>query len=215
MLTLAISKGRIWQDSIPLLAQLGLAPKDSAEDTRKLILPTVNPDFRLIIARAGDAATFVACGAAAAGIAGSDTLAETALADICQPLDLNLARCRMIVATSVDFNYDAAVRCGLPLTVATKYVNLARRHFAKRGMQVRFIKLHGALEIAPQVGLANAIVDLADSGDSLRVNGLIEREKIMDVSAMFIINRARRQTPSAGIGDSTKAFCKSRWRCLK
>ena len=120
----------------------------------------------------------------------------------------------MIVATSVDFNYDAAVRCGLPLTVATKYVNLARRHFAKRGMQVRLLNCTG-LGIAPQVGLANAIVDLADSGDSLRVNGLIEREKIMDVSAMFIINRGRRQTPSAGIGDSTKAFCKSRWRCLK
>ena len=195
MLTLAISKGRIWQESMPLLAKLGLAPENLAEDSRQLILPAANPDFRLIKARSRDTATFVACNAAAAGITGSDALAETTLADICQPLDLRLARCRMVVATSRDFDYTSSTCRGLPLTVATKYVNIARRHFAKRGVQARFIKLNGALEIAPQVGLADAIVDLVDTGNSLRANGLVEHEKIMDVSAMMIINRiaARRQ----------------------
>ena len=193
----------------PAFSPAGLGAQRFGGRHAEVNLTDCESGFSLNYRARGDAATFVACGAAAAGIAGSDTLAETALADICQPLDLNLARCRMIVATSVDFNYDAAVRCGLPLTVATKYVNLARRHFAKRGMQVRFIKLHGALEIAPQVGLANAIVDLADSGDSLRVNGLIEREKIMDVSAMFIINRAAARRHRLALATLQKRFAKA------
>ncbi len=197
MITIAVAKGRIWNEALPLLAELGLAPDNDAntntgEESRRLILPTANPGVRLILTRAQDTPVFVACGAAQMGIAGGDILEEKQTADICQPLDLQIAKCRMVLAAPRGRENPAA---GRPLAVATKYVNTARKWFAKKGAAANFIKLGGNMEIAPLAGLADAIVDLADTGKTLRDNGLEEKEKIADISAKLILNRvaARRQ----------------------
>lgn len=186
MLTLAVSRGRIWDEAAPLLRALKIAPDAAALQTRQLIIPTENPKVRLLQVRAQDAPTFVACGAAQAGIAGRDVLAERQTAEIACPLDLRIAVCRLVAAAPEGF---VAAGNKTPM-VATKYPNLARAHFAARGEAVNIIKLHGALELAPHTGVADMIVDLADSGRTLRENGLAERETIMNVSAMFVINRA-------------------------
>ena len=194
MLTLAVSRGRIWEEAMPLLAGLGIVPDAAALKTRQLIIPTQNPEVRLLPTRAQDAPVFVARGAAQAGIAGRDVLAELRSADIICPLDLCIAKCRMVSAALPDFR--PPLNSHKPLMVATKYPNIARAHFAGRGIPTNIIKLHGSMELAPQVGVADMVVDLAASGRTLRENGLVEIEKLMDVSAMWIVNRvAMRRLP--------------------
>lgn len=205
MLTLAISRGRIWTEALPLLHALGLAPQAAALGTRQLIIPTANPQVRLLQVRAQDAPAFVACGAAQAGIAGRDVLAEKRMAEIICPLDLHIAKCRLITAAPPGF----AVNSTDAITVASKYPNLTRTHFAGRGIAVDIIKLNGALELAPLVGVADMIADLTDSGRTLRENGLVEQETIMSISAMLIINRiaARRQPAVRALQDDFAAAC--------
>ena len=188
MLTIAVAKGRIWEEALPLLGCLGIAPRVGGAGSRRLVLDTDDDNVRIIVARAQDTPTFVACGAAQMGIAGRDALMEKPVADICHPLDLHIAKCRMVLAAPADGGGDGAGGGGI--TVATKYVNTARAFFAKKGVAAQFIKLGGNMEIAPQVGLADAIVDLVDTGATLRDNGLVEKETIADISAMLIINRA-------------------------
>lgn len=192
MLTLAVSRGRIWEAVLPLLQAVDLAPDKAAMQTRRLVIGTSDPNVRLLRVRAQDAPVFVACGAAQAGIAGRDVLAERQMSEIVCPLDLQIAKCRLVLAAPPDFR----PRAGDAPLVATKYPNLTRAHFAEKKQPAEIIKLHGALEIAPQIGVADMIVDLADSGRTLRENGLAEKEAIMRVSAMFIINRiAARRRP--------------------
>ena len=188
MLTLAVSKGRVWSEVVPLLAAMGCAPSPDAADSRRLIVPTENPELRLIVARSRDAPTFVASGAAQAGIVGRDILAEFAPDNICLPLDLRIAKCRMAVAVPQNCNAGWP-----PKTVATKYPNIARRRFPGANI----VKLNGSLELAPLVGLADAIVDLVDTGDTLRDNGLVEKDILMQCAAQFVVNRvaARRFRP--------------------
>ncbi|MDM5146945.1 ATP phosphoribosyltransferase [Candidatus Persebacteraceae bacterium Df01] len=195
MLTLAISRGRIWQEALSLLQALGFSPNEEALRSRQLIIPTASDNVRLVQVRAQDAPVFVARGAAQAGIAGGDVLAEKPMSEIVSPLDLRIATCRLVIATPLGFDENTAGN--RPAMVATKYPNLTKAHFAARGRQVNIVKLHGAMELAPLVGLADMLVDVADSGRTLRENGLIEKEKIMDISAMLIVNRtATRRLPA-------------------
>ncbi|WP_417068218.1 ATP phosphoribosyltransferase [Niveibacterium terrae] len=189
-ITLALSKGRIFEETLPLLAAAGIVPTEDPETSRKLILATNRPDVRLVIIRATDTPTYVQYGAADMGIAGKDVLIEHGGADLYQPLDLNIAKCRMCVAVPRGFDYEAAVRRGARIRVATKYIQTARDHFASKGMHVDLIKLYGSMELAPLVGLADAIVDLVSSGGTLRANGLVEVEDILAVSSRLIVNQA-------------------------
>ena len=189
-ITLALSKGRIFEETLPLLAAAGIVPTEDPETSRKLILGTNRPDVRLVIIRATDTPTYVQYGAADMGIAGKDVLIEHGGADLYQPLDLNIAKCRMCVAVPRGFDYEAAVRRGARIRVATKYIQTARDHFASKGMHVDLIKLYGSMELAPLVGLADAIVDLVSSGGTLRANGLVEVEDILEISSRLIVNQA-------------------------
>ena len=189
-ITLALSKGRIFEETLPLLAAAGIVPADDPERSRKLIIDTNRPDVRLVIVRATDTPTYVQYGAADLGIAGKDVLLEHGGAGLYQPLDLNIARCRLCVATRKGFDYAAAVRPGGRIRVATKYIDTAKAHFADKGMHVDLIKLYGSMELAPLAGLADAIVDLVSSGGTLRANGLEEVEEIMPISARLIVNQA-------------------------
>ncbi len=189
-ITLALSKGRIFEETLPLLAAAGIIPTDNPETSRKLILDTNRPDVRLVIVRATDTPTYVQYGAADMGIAGKDTLIEHGGAGLYQPLDLNIAKCRLCVAVQKDFDYAAAVKRGARIRVATKYVKAAKEHFAAKGMHVDLIKLYGSMELAPLVGLADAIVDLVSTGNTLRANNLIEVEDIMPISSRLVVNQA-------------------------
>ncbi|MBI4756493.1 MAG: ATP phosphoribosyltransferase [Betaproteobacteria bacterium] len=189
-ITLALSKGRIFDETLPLLAAAGIEPTDDPETSRKLILGTNRDDVRLVIVRASDVPTYVQYGAADLGIAGKDVLLEHGGAGLYQPLDLRIARCRLCVAAPVGFDYAAAVRQGARLRVATKYIHTAREHFAAKGVHVDLIKLYGSMELAPLVGLADAIVDLVSSGGTLRANNLQEVEEIMPISSRLIVNQA-------------------------
>ncbi len=189
-ITLALSKGRIFEETLPLLAAAGIVPTDDPESSRKLIIGTNRPDVRLVIVRASDTPTYVQYGAADLGIAGKDVLLEHGGAGLYQPIDLNIARCRLSVAVPAGFEYEQAVRRGARLKVATKYVHTAREHFAAKGVHVDLIKLYGSMELAPLVGLADAIVDLVSSGGTLRANNLVEVEHIMDISSRLVINQA-------------------------
>jgi ATP phosphoribosyltransferase len=190
MLTLALAKGRILEEALPLLARAGLDPLEDAASTRKLILATRDPGVRLILVRAADVATYVQHGAADLGIAGADLLAEQGGQGLYQPLDLAIARCRLAVAAPEEFDYAAAVRKGARLRVATKYIHTAREHFAAKGVQVDLIRLYGSMELAPLVGLADAIVDLVDTGQTLHANRLRVVEELMAVSSRLIVNPA-------------------------
>jgi ATP phosphoribosyltransferase len=190
MITLALAKGRIFEETLPLLAAAGIEPTDDAETSRKLILATRRPDLRLILVRAADVPTYVQYGAADLGVAGSDLLAEHGGQGLYQPLDLGIARCRMAVAVPEGFDYAAAVRQGARLRVATKYIHTAREHFAAKGVHVDLIRLYGSMELAPLVGLADAIVDLVDTGNTLRANKLRVVEELMAVSSRLIVNPA-------------------------
>jgi ATP phosphoribosyltransferase len=189
-LTLALSKGRIFEETLPLLAQAGLVVSEDPEASRKLILPTNDPGVRVIIVRATDVPTYVQYGAADFGVAGKDVLLEHGGEGLYQPIDLNIGKCRMSVAVSNGFDYASAVRQGARLRVATKFVRVAREHFAAKGVHVDLIKLYGSMELAPLVGLSDAIVDLVSSGSTLRANNLVEVEHIMDISARLVVNQA-------------------------
>ena len=190
MLTLALSKGRIFEETIPVLAKAGIRPLEDPEQSRKLIIPTSNPEVQIIIVRASDVPTYVQFGAADFGVAGQDVLLEKGSDGLYIPIDLDIARCRMAVAVKNGFDYEAAVRQGSRLRVATKYVNCAREHFANKGVHIDTIHLYGSMELAPLVGLADAIVDLVSTGNTLRANNLVEVESITDISARLIVNQA-------------------------
>jgi ATP phosphoribosyltransferase len=185
MLTIAVSKGRIYEEALPLLAEAGIVPSVDPDKSRKLILPTHRDDVRLVIIRAADVPTYVEYGAADLGIAGKDVLVEYEGEGLYEPLDLGIARCRLMTAGPREM--PAASR---RLRVATKYVNTAKRFFAKRGVQAEVIKLYGSMELAPLVGLADCIVDLVDTGNTLRANGLAPLELIMDISSRLVVNKA-------------------------
>lgn len=189
-ITLALSKGRIFEETLPLLAAAGIVPAENPEESRKLIIETNRPEVRLVIVRASDTPTYVQYGAADLGIAGKDVLIEHGGAGLYQPVDLNIAKCRMSVAVRADFDYAAAVQRGARIKVASKYIKIAREHFASKGMHVDLIKLYGSMELAPLVGLADAIVDLVSTGGTLRANNLSEVEQIMPISSRLIVNQA-------------------------
>jgi ATP phosphoribosyltransferase len=189
-ITIALSKGRIFEETAPLLRSAGIVPSDDPESSRKLIIDTNRSDVRLVIVRASDTPTYVQYGGADLGIAGKDVLDEHAAAGLYQPLDLGIARCQMVVAAPAEFDYHRAVRRGARIRVATKYMRIAREHFAAKGVHVDLIKLYGSMELAPLVGLADAIVDLVSSGNTLRANNLVVVEEIMPISARLIVNQA-------------------------
>lgn len=188
VLTLALSKGRILDETLPLFAQAGVVPAEDPESSRKLILPTSRPDVRFVVVRASDVPTYVQYGAADAGIAGKDVLLEHGGEGLYQPLDLGIGRCRMVVATRRAFDWAGAMQRGGRIRVATKYVQIAREHFARKGMHVDLIKLYGSMELAPLVGLADVIVDLVSTGNTLRANDLVAVEDIMPISSRLIVN---------------------------
>lgn len=190
MITLALSKGRIFDDSLPLLAAAGIEVLDDPEKSRKLILATSRPDLRVVLVRASDVPTYVQYGGADLGVAGKDVLLEHGEQGLYQPLDLNIARCRMSVAVRQDFDYAAAVRQGSRIRVATKYTQIARQHFSDKGVHVDLIKLYGSMELAPLTGLADAIVDLVSTGSTLKANQLMEVEHIMEISSRLVVNQA-------------------------
>ncbi|MBL8521148.1 MAG: ATP phosphoribosyltransferase [Betaproteobacteria bacterium] len=206
MITLALSKGRIYEETLPLLATAGIVPADDPETSRKLILTTNVPDVRIVIVRASDTPTYVSHGAADLGVAGKDVLLEHSGVGLYQPLDLKIGKCRMMVATRADFDYASAVRRGARLNVATKYVDTAREHFAAKGLHVNLIKLYGSMELAPLTGLADAIVDLVSTGSTLKANQLVAVEEIMPISSRLIANRAAMKVKRARLQPVIAAF---------
>jgi ATP phosphoribosyltransferase len=190
MLTIALSKGRIFDQTLPLLAAAGVAPAEDPETSRKLIIGSNRSDVRFIVVRASDVPTYVQRGAADLGVAGKDVLLEHGGEGLYQPVDLGIGRCRMVVAAKAGFDYGGALKRGARLSVATKYVMTAREHFAAKGMHVDLIRLYGSMELAPLVGLADAIVDLVSSGNTLKANDLVAVEDIMAISARLIVNPA-------------------------
>ena len=189
-ITLALAQGRIFDETVPLLERAGIRPSEDPETSRKLILGTNRAGLRLILVRAADVPTYVQYGAADLGVAGLDLLAEHGGAGLYQPLDLGIAKCRLCVAVPEGFDYAAAVKQGARLRVATKYIGTAREHFAAKGVHVDLIHLYGSMELAPLVGLADAIVDLVDTGNTLRANKLRVVEEIMPISSRLIVNPA-------------------------
>lgn len=184
-LTIALSKGRIFKETLPLLAHAGIEPLDDPHTSRKLILETSQPDVKLVIVRASDVPTYVEYGAADLGVAGKDVLMEHGGEGLYEPLDLRIARCRLMVAGRREIDPGAG-----RLRIATKYVNSTRRHYAAKGQQVEIIKLYGSMELAPLVGLSDLIVDVVDTGNTLKANGLKPLQKIADISSRLIVNRA-------------------------
>jgi len=189
-ITLALSKGRIFDETVPLLKAAGIEVTEDPEKSRKLILATTRPEVRVVLVRASDVPTYVQYGGADLGVTGRDTLIEHGGAGLYQPLDLQIAKCRMSVATRADFDYATTVKQGSRIRVATKYTRIAREHFADKGVHVDIIKLYGSMELAPLTGLADAIVDLVASGNTLKANALAEVEEIMQISARLVVNKA-------------------------
>jgi len=205
MITLALSKGRIFDETLPLLKAAGIEVLEDPETSRKLILPTNQPGVRVVLVRATDVPTYVEYGGADLGVTGKDTLIEHGGQGLYQPLDLKIAKCRMSVAVRADFDYVSAVRSGSRLKVATKYTQIAREFFAQKGVHVDLIKLYGSMELAPLTGLADAIVDLVSTGNTLKANHLVEVERIMDISSRLVVNQASlklKQVAIRGIIDS-------------
>lgn len=189
-ITIALSKGRIFDETLPLLAAAGIVPTENPETSRKLIIETNQPHVRVVIVRATDVPTYVQYGAADIGVAGKDVLIEHGGEGLYAPLDLNIAKCRMMVAVQEGFDYQRAVRQGARLKVASKYIKMAREHFASKGVHVDLIKLYGSMELAPLAGLADAIVDLVSTGGTLKANKLVAVEHIMDISSRLVVNQA-------------------------
>jgi ATP phosphoribosyltransferase len=209
MITIALSKGRIFQETTPLLAAAGIHALEDPEASRKLILPTNREDVRLIIVRASDVPTYVQYGAADLGIAGKDVLDEHGGEGLYQPIDLQIAKCKMMVAVREDFDYLGSIRSGARLKVVTKYVKTAREHFAAKGMHVDLIKLYGSMELGPLVGLADAIVDLVSTGSTLRANNLKAVEEISEVSSRLVVNQASFKLNRAKLQPIMDAFTKA------
>ena len=189
-LILALSKGRIFEETIPLLKEAGITVLEDPETSRKPILPTNKPQVRVIIVRATDVPTYVQYGAADFGVAGKDVLQENGNTGLYQPIDLQIAKCRLSVAVRNGFDYENAIRQGMRLRVASKYVQAAREHFAKKGIHVDIIKLYGSMELAPLVGLSDVIVDLVSTGNTLKANNLVEVEQIQEITSRLIVNQA-------------------------
>jgi ATP phosphoribosyltransferase len=206
---IALSRGRILEEAGPLLERAGLRPTEDPERSRKLVIATEQRDVRVIVVRATDAPTYVQYGAADLGIAGQDVLAEHGGAGLYQPVDLGIAACRMVVAVRKGFDYQAAVRQGARLRIATKYVHSTREHFSAKGVHVDLIRLYGSMELAPLVGLADAIVDLVSTGRTLKANHLVAVEEIMPVSARLIVNQASLKTKRAELQPLIDAFARA------
>ena len=205
MITLALSKGRIFEETLPLLRAAGIEVLEDPEKSRKLILPTNQSGVRVVLVRATDVPTYVEYGGADLGVTGKDTLLEHGGQGLYQPLDLRIARCRMSVAVRADFDYESAVKQGSRLKVATKFTSIAREFFATKGVHVDLIKLYGSMELAPLTGLADAIVDLVSTGNTLKANHLVEVERIMDISSRLVVNQASlklKQAPLRAIIDA-------------
>lgn len=206
---IALSKGRILEETGPLLARAGLSPREDPERSRRLIIATARRGVSLVIVRASDTPTYVAQGAVDLGIAGKDVLAEHGGEGLYQPLDLGIARCRMMVAVKKGFDYAGAVQQGARLRVATKYVRLTREFFAAKGVHVDLIRLYGSMELAPLMGLADAIVDLVSTGKTLKANDLAAVEEIMPVSSRLIVNQAALKTRRAQLQPIIDAFARA------
>jgi ATP phosphoribosyltransferase len=190
-LIIALSKGRIYKDTLPLLAQAGIEPVDDPETSRKLIIDTTRPDTKLLILRASDVPTYVQYGAADVGVAGKDVLLEHGGGGLYEPVDLQIAKCKLMVAGRMEESEDGEnLVSGRRLRIATKYINSAREYYASKGQQVELIKLYGSMELAPLVGLADRIVDVVDTGGTLKANGLKPMEHIADISSRLIVNKA-------------------------
>jgi ATP phosphoribosyltransferase len=206
MITLALSKGRIFEETLPLLRAAGIEVLEDPEKSRKLILATNQPEVRVLVVRATDVPTYVQYGGADLGITGKDMLLEHGSDGLYQPLDLRIAKCRISVAVRADFDYASAVKQGSRLKVATKYVAIAREFFAAKGVHVDLIKLYGSMELAPLVGLSDAIVDLVSTGNTLKANHLVEVEHIMDISSRLVVNQAALKLKQAPIRKIIDAF---------
>jgi len=206
MITLALSKGRIFDETLPLLKAAGIEVLEDPETSRKLILPTNQTGVRVVLVRATDVPTYVEYGGADLGVTGKDTLIEHGGQGLYQPLDLQIAKCRMSVAVRADYDYTSAVKSGSRLKVATKYTQIAREFFAQKGVHVDMIKLYGSMELAPLTGLADAIVDLVSTGSTLKANHLIEVERIMDISSRLVVNQASLKLKQEPIRAIIQAF---------
>ncbi len=209
VLTLALSKGRIFDETLPLLRAAGIEVLEDPEKSRKLILATNQPDVRVVLVRASDVPTYVQYGGADLGVTGKDTLIEHGNQGLYSPLDLGIAKCRVSVAVRADFDYASAVRQGARLRVATKYVSIAREFFAAKGVHVDMIKLYGSMELAPLTGLADAIVDLVSTGNTLKANQLVEVERIMDISSRLVVNQASLKLKQAPLRRLIDAFARA------
>ena len=201
MLTIAVSKGRIYEEALPLLAEAGIVPIDDPKTCRKLILQTTRDDVQLVIIRATDVPTFVEYGAADLGIAGKDVLLEHGAESLYEPLDLGIACCRLMTATRKN-----APPISGRVRVATKFVKIAQRYFASLGIQAEIIKLYGSMELAPLVGLADCIVDLVDTGNTLKANDMEPRDLIMNISSRLVVNKAAMKMKNAAIAELLAQF---------
>ncbi|WP_404301819.1 ATP phosphoribosyltransferase [Alicycliphilus denitrificans] len=206
MITLALSKGRIFDETLPLLAAAGIVVTEDPEKSRKLILSTNQPQVRVVLVRATDVPTYVQYGGADLGVAGKDSLIEHGGQGLFRPLDLQIAKCRVSVAVRAGFDYQDAVTQGSRLKVATKYTSIARDFFASKGVHVDMIKLYGSMELAPLTGLADAIVDLVSTGNTLKANNLVEVEQIMDISSHLVVNQAALKLKQAPLKRIIDAF---------
>ena len=193
-ITIALTKGRILKETLPLLAAVGVEPVDDLFTSRQLIFPTTRDDVRLLVLRGVDVPTYVQFGAADIGVSGRDMLLEDSADGFYEPLDLGIARCRLMTA-----GIKGVERPAGRIKVATKYVNIARNYYAQRGQQVDLVKLYGAMELAPIMALADEIVDIVDTGNTLRANGLEAREHITDISSRLIVNKAALKTKHSAI----------------
>ncbi|MBV8250637.1 MAG: ATP phosphoribosyltransferase [Comamonas sp.] len=189
-ITIALSKGRIFEETVPLLAAAGIAVTEDVEKSRKLIFETNQSDVRVVLVRASDVPVYVQYGGADLGVSGLDSLIEHGGQGLYQPLDLQIAKCRVSVAVRNGFDYQLAVKQGARLRIATKYPEIARNFFAKKGVHVDMVKLYGSMELAPLTGMADAIVDLVSTGNTLKANDLVEVEPIMDISSRLVVNQA-------------------------
>ncbi|HRE17639.1 MAG TPA: ATP phosphoribosyltransferase [Rhodocyclaceae bacterium] len=208
-ITVALSKGRIFDETLPLLAAAGIVPSENPETSRKLIIGTNRPEVRVVIVRATDVPTYVQYGAADLGVAGKDVLIEHGGEGLYAPLDLNIAKCRMMVAVPAGFDYQNAVRQGARLKVASKYIKTAREHFAAKGVHVDLIKLYGSMELAPLAGLADAIVDLVSTGGTLKANNLVAVEDIMPISSRLVVNQAALKVKRETLQPIIEAFARA------
>jgi ATP phosphoribosyltransferase len=206
VITLALSKGRIFDDTLPLLRAAGIEPLENPDSSRKLILATQRSDVQIIMVRASDVPTYVQHGGADLGIAGKDVLIEHDGIGLYEPIDLGIARCKVCVAVKAGTDYPVLIQRGKRLKIATKYVKIAREHFAAKGVHVDLIKLYGSMELAPLVGMSDAIVDLVSSGATLKANNLIPVETVMEISARLIVNQSALKTKREALAPILKAF---------